>query len=170
MHAELLTLRIIHIVGATIWGGSAFFVSIFLLPALGTVGPAAGPVLGALVKRKTFTVVPTVAVLTMLTGLRLLWINSAGFSLTYFSGRSGIVYLVGAACAVTAFTIFMAVNHPTITRVLKMGPQIAAAPESERGALMAQMNALRGRAANAGMLTVLLLTVSAVCMAVGRYM
>lgn len=170
MYAELLTLRIIHIVGAMIWGGSSFFVSIFLLPALGTVGPAAGPVLGALVKRKTFTVVPTVAVLTMLAGLRMLWINSAGFSLTYFSGKSGLAYLLGAACAVIAFTLFMTVNHPTITRLLKMGPQIAAAPEAERGALMAQMNALRARAANAGMLTVLLLTVSAISMAVGRYL
>lgn len=169
MYAELLTLRIIHIVGATIWGGSAFFVSIFLLPALGTIGPAAGPVLGALVKRKTFTVVPTVAVLTMLAGLRLLWIDSAGFSLTYFHGKSGLAYLIGAACAVTAFTIFMTVNRPTIRRVLTIGPQIAAATDADRAPLLAQMNALRARAANAGLLTVLLLTVSAICMSVGRY-
>lgn len=169
MYAELLIMRIIHVGGAVLWAGTSLFVSIFLLPALGQVGPAAGPVMGALVKRKLFVAIPIVAVLTMLAGLRLMWITSSGFSAQYFSGRGGQMYSAGAIAAIAAFTVFMMVNHPAIGRVMQLGQQMAQAPEAERGAIAAQLNAVRGRAATGSTITAVLLGLAAVAMAVGRY-
>lgn len=170
MHAEFLILRVLHVGGAVVWAGTSFFVTLFLLPALGQVGPAAGPVMGALVKRRLFVVVPTVAVITMLAGLRMMWITSSGFSMAYFSTRSGMTYLVGSVLALAAFTIFLLVNHPAIGRSMQLGQQMAQAPESEKGALMAEMNAVRARAAKGSLGSTVLLALTLLGMAVARYL
>lgn len=44
MATELLALRVVHVLGAVIWGGTSIFVAVFLMPALGTLGPVAGQV------------------------------------------------------------------------------------------------------------------------------
>lgn len=105
MHTELLVLRIIHVVGAILWGGTAMFVAFFLMPAMGMAGPAGAPVMGALVKRRLFVIVPTVAVITMLAGLRLLWLASDGSGAAYFSSRPGMTYATGTVVSIVAFTI-----------------------------------------------------------------
>jgi uncharacterized membrane protein len=169
MYAELLVLRIVHVLGAIIWAGTSLFVAVFLMPALGTVGPAASPVMGALVKRKLFTIIPIVAVIVILAGLRLMWISSNGYSPAYFSTRGGMTYSLGAVCALVAFTIFMTVSHPAIGRSMQLGQQMAQAPEAEKGALAVQMGAVRARAAKAAIASALLLTLTSVAMAIGRY-
>ena len=170
MHAVFLILRVLHVGGAVLWAGTAFFVSLFLLPALGQVGPAAGPVMGALIKRRLFVVIPTVAVITMLAGLRMMWITSSGFSLSYFALRGGMTYLVGSILSLAAFTIFLTVNHPAIGRVIQLGQQMAQAQESEKGALMAEMNAVRGRAAKGSLASAVLLSLTLLTMATARYL
>ena len=169
MNAELIVLRIIHVVGAILWAGTGLFVALFLLPAMGMAGPAGAPVMSALVKKRLFTIIPTVAVITMLAGLRLLWIISNGYSAEFFSTRGGLSYAFGAACAITAFTVFMTVNHPAIGQMTKLGQQMAQAPEAERGPIAAQMNAVRARAGLGSKVSAALLTLAAIAMAVGRY-
>ena len=169
MPIEMLVLRVLHIVGAVIWAGTGIFVAVFLLPAMGMAGPAGAPVMGALVKRRLFVIVPTVAVITMLAGLRMMWIASGGYSEAYFTSRTGATYGIGAVCAIAAFTVFMLINHPAIGRMGQLQQQIAQAPEADRGPLMAQVHAVRNRAAKGSRASALLLTVTAVCMALGRY-
>src|SRR5688500_5509174 len=70
MNAELIVLRLIHIVGGVFWVGSALFTAFFLMPTLMQAGPsAAGPVMGGLQQRKLMVWLPVVAVLVMLSGL-----------------------------------------------------------------------------------------------------
>lgn len=169
MNAELLVLRAIHIYGAVVWAGTSLFVAFFLIPAIGAAGPAGGPVMGALIKRKLFTIVPVVAAVTMLTGLRLMWLASNGFSAAYFASTLGKTYTIGATFALATFVVFMAVSHPAIGRMMALGQQIAAAPEAERGALMEQLNAIRARAATASKVAALFISITIVAMALGRY-
>lgn len=170
MHAELLILRIIHVVGAVLWAGTALFVSFFLLPAMGTAGPAGAPVMGALIKRRLFVIVPAVAVITMLAGLRLLWLTSDGYSAAYLAGRSGMTYATGTVVSIVAFTIFLTVNRPALGRMGPLQEQMARAAEADRALLMTQLNALRGRTAAGSQAIAFLLLIAAVTMAVGRYM
>lgn len=170
MNSELLVLRVIHVYGAVLWAGSVFFVSFFLAPAIGASGPAGGTVMAAIVKRKLFTIVPIVAVITMLAGLRLMWLTSKGFSPAYFSSTLGQTYSIGATFALLTFVVFMVVNRPAISRMLMLGQQMAAAPEAERPALMAQLNAVRDRAATASKANALFTSITVVAMALGRYM
>jgi uncharacterized membrane protein len=170
MNVELVVLRIIHIYGAVVWAGTSLFVAFFLLPAMGAAGPAGAPVMGALVKRKLFTIIPIVAVITMLAGLRMLWLVSGGFSAQYFASRSGRTYATGAVFALATFVLFMAVNHPAIGRMMQLGQQMAIAPEAERPRLAAEMNAVRARAGLASKVAAVLITITVIAMAVGRYL
>ena len=105
MTAELLLLRLVHILGGIFWVGSGLFTTFFLIPALGRTGPAAaGPVMGALQQRRLFTVLPTVAVLTILSGIRLLQITSAGFSGAYLATLTGRTFLWSGLAAIAAFS------------------------------------------------------------------
>lgn len=170
MHAELLILRIIHVVGAVIWAGAALFVSFFLIPALALAGPAGAPVMGALVKRRLFVIVPTIAVVTMLAGLRLLWLISDGYSVAFFASRTGMTYATGTVVSIVAFTIFLTVNRPALGRMGLLQQQLAQVSESERAPLMAQVTALRERTAAGSKVIAFLLIIAAIAMAIGRYM
>ena len=169
MSVELLALRIIHVLGAIIWGGTSIFNAFLLGPAMALAGPAAGPMMGALRQKKMFTIIPTVAGITMLAGFRMMMLDSGGFSSIYFTQRSGITYTAGAVGAVIAFTIFMGMGHPAIMKVMALGQQIPQTPEAERGVLMAQMNAQRARAGFASKSSALVLVFTAMAMAIGRY-
>ena len=169
VNPELIVLRVIHIVGGVIWAGTAMFVSYFLLPAMGMAGPAGAPVMGALVKRRLFVIVPTIGVITMLAGLRLLWLASNGFSAEYLASRTGITYVTGAVCALLAFTTFLVINHPAIGRMGALQQQLAQTAEADRGPIMAEMGVVRQRAATGTRITALLLLVTVLAMAIGRY-
>ena len=169
MSPEFLILRVVHVLGAIVWAGTSVFVAFFLSPAIGMAGPPGGAVMGALVKRKLFTIIPIVAVVMMLAGLRLIMILSGGFSAAWFGTRSGQTYVVGAVGALAAFALFMLVSHPAIGRSMKLSQQIAQAPEAERGALTAELNAVRTRAGKASMTSALILMLTAVAMSIGRY-
>jgi uncharacterized membrane protein len=170
VHAELLILRIIHVVGAVIWAGTALFVSFFLIPAIGMAGPAGAPVMGALVKRRMFVIVPTVAVVTILAGLRLLWLISDGYSAAFFASRMGMTYATGALVSILAFAIFLTVNRPALGRMTTLQAQMAKASDAERAPLMGQFNALRERTAAGSKGIAYLLIIASIAMAIGRYM
>jgi len=169
MYWELIVLRIVHVVGAIFWLGTSLFLGAFLAPALEAAGPAGGAVMQQLANRKLLTVIPTVAVLTMLAGLRLMWITSSGFSEAYFHTRSGRAYETGATLAILAFILFMSTSHRIIKKSLVLGPQIAQAPEADKPALTAQLGALRKRSAKFGAISGVLLLSAAIMMAIGRY-
>ena len=170
MNSELIVLRAIHVYGGVLWAGTSLFVTFFLVPAIGMAGPAGGPVMGALVKRKMFVAIPWIAVVSMLAGIRLMWLTSKGFSATYFESRMGWTYTTGATFAVLTLVVFLTVNHPAIGRMMALGQQLASAPEADRPALTTQMNAVRARAATGSKVTALFISITVLAMALGRYM
>lgn len=170
MNMEWQVLRILHVLGGVIWAGTAIFLSFFLIPALGDVGPAGGQVMGALVKRRVFVIIPTIAVIVMIAGLRMMWISSDGFSMAYFGTWLGAAYLTGTVLSVSTLTLFFTVNRPAITLMMKLGAKLAAAPDAEKGAIAAEMAAVRARAAMGSRAAALLMGTTAVLMALARYL
>jgi uncharacterized membrane protein len=171
MAIELIVLRIVHIVGGIFWVGSGLFTSFFLVPALGRLGPAgAGPVMGALQQRRLFTILPVVAVLTILSGFRLLQIVSAGFSSAYFDSRTGQTFLWSGVAAVIAFLLSLLVARPAMVRMGQISASMATMPEAERGARSAEIGRLRRRSSVASIAATALLLGAAIGMAVARYL
>jgi uncharacterized membrane protein len=171
MTAELIVLRIVHILGGVFWLGSGLFTALFLVPALGRLGPAgAGSVMGALQQRRLFTILPVVAVLTILSGVRLLQIASGGFSPAYFDSRTGQTFLWSGVAAVIAFLLSLLVSRPAALRLGQLSASMATMPESERAARALEVERLRRRSGLSGTLAMIMLVGAAIGMAVARYM
>lgn len=171
MSTELIVLRLVHILGGIFWLGSGLFTTFFLLPALGRVGPGtAGPVMGALQQRRLFTVLPVVAMLTILSGLRLFQIVSAGFAPMYMSSRTGQTFLWSGIAAVAAFLLSLVVARPAMVRAGQLGAAAASLPEDQRAGRLAEVDRLRRRSTLASIVAMVLLIGAAAGMAVARYL
>jgi hypothetical protein len=120
--------------------------------------------------RHLFTVMPVVAVLTMLSGLRLMQVTSAGFSATWFQSTSGSTFAMGGLAAIIAFFGGLLLSRPTM---MKMGATLAeraAAPPDRHAELDARIAGLRSKAALVNGTVSVLLLASAAAMAVARYL
>lgn len=164
MQAELLVLRLVHVLGGIFWVGSALFMAIFLFPALAVSGPAAGQVMGAIQRRRIFTVLPVVALLTLLSGVRLMQITSDGFSAAYFASSTGRVIAWGGTFAIAAFVIGLLVARPAGLRLARLN----AGPASDPSATAERLR-LQRIVTVVGAVNVVLLLMAAVAMAVARY-
>jgi uncharacterized membrane protein len=171
MKAELLTLRTIHILGGIFWVGSLLFTTYFLAPAIRSSPALAGQVMAGLQKRRLFTVLPIIALLTIASGLRLLAIDSAGFSGSYFATPTGRAFGAGAVAATVAFLLSVLVSRPGFLRVGRLSASLnTAADEATRQSITTEMQRLNRRVAIANATVVVLLLLTAVGMATARYL
>ena len=171
MTAEILVLRLVHILGGMIWVGSGIFNAFFLLPTLAQAGPATSQVIAGLQRRRLFTVLPIVALLTILSGIRLMQITSAGFSPAYFASASGRAYAWSGAAAIVGFLVGVALARPAAVRAASIGATLATTTDpAARASLPATIERLRQRSAVANSLSVALVVLAAAGMAVARYL
>ncbi|MGH7636714.1 MAG: hypothetical protein ACREOK_03600 [Gemmatimonadaceae bacterium] len=167
--AELLVLRLIHILGGLFWVGAGLFTTFFLAPALKASGPAvAGPIMANFQKRRMMTVMPIVATLTILSGLRLMWIVSAGDSRWFVRGP-GHAYSVSGALAILAFLIGLFVARPAMAKAGRLG-QSAASDGASKEMLAGEIAKLQKRAAMSTGIATTFLVLAAAGMAIARYL
>lgn len=166
-----LALRLIHIVLGVFWAGTIFFLVLYLAPAIGRVGPDGGKVLAQISGARFFEVMPAVALLTILSGLWLMWILSGGFAASFFASHWGLALTVGGAASVVAFVVGTVIMRPTTLRLLDLGPRLGAATsEEERQRLGEEIAALRKRSRTASRWVAVLLLVAVAGMAAARYL
>ncbi|HTE45531.1 MAG TPA: hypothetical protein VK636_09830 [Gemmatimonadaceae bacterium] len=170
MTVELLLLRLIHVLGGVFWVGSAVFTTLFLVPALAASGADTGQIFAALAQRRLFTVLPSVALLTIASGLRLLWIASAGFAPSYFGSATGRTFACSGGAAIGAFLLSALVARPTSIRAGRLGSSLANAPDEQRARVTVELATLRRRGAAASAAAVTLLVLGAAGMSVARYL
>jgi uncharacterized membrane protein len=171
MKAEFLTLRLIHILGGIFWVGSLMYSSFFLVPVVRSSPAIAGQVMAGLQRRRLFVVLPTVALLTMASGIRLLMITSAGFSDAYLSTIPGRTYSAGAVAAIVAFLLAVVVSRPAFVHVGKLSASLAnTTDEGGKQRITAEIQRLNRRATVANTIVVVLLLFTAMSMATARYL
>ena len=170
MIGELVVLRLVHILGGLFWAGAGIFSAVFLAPALAKAGPAGGQVMAGLQERRLFTVMPAVALLTILSGLRLMWILSDDFAAAYFATRTGQVLAVSGGLALIAFLVSFFLIRPIGSRAGALRARLAAESEESRVRLSAELDRLQRRANAGGFLNTVLLVLAAAGMAVARYL
>jgi hypothetical protein len=164
----LHVLRLLHIVGGVFWVGSAMFGTYLLMPAIRAAGPAAGPVMGQL-GRKMPIVMMTSAIITMGAGIWLMMIAAGAAPGVWMRSGPGRTFSLGAALAILAFLLGMAINMPASRR---MGAIAAAAaqrgspPTAEEAA---EMQRLQSRLSAASHVVTVLLVLATGAMAVARY-
>ena len=170
MHAELLVLRFIHILSGIVWVGSGVFVAFFLIPAVAANRQIMPQLMDGLQRRRVFIIVPTAGLLAILTGIRLLWIDSAGFADSYMETGPGRTFSVGGVAAIIALVLQAFVSRPAGVKLGAIAAQLAASPPAiEREHLSAEAERLRRRNATATLAAVLFGLLAALAMAIARY-
>jgi uncharacterized membrane protein len=171
MTAEVIVLRLVHVLGGIFWVGGMAVMTLFFMPALAGAGPAAGPVMAGINQKKFPVVMPVVALLTILSGLRLLMIDSAGFAGGYFQSPVGRTFATAGGIAILAFIVGIAMVRPAMMKSMALGQQMAgASDEAARTRIAAEMAVARRRGATANMTVLVLLVLAALGMSVARYM
>lgn len=169
MHWLLVILRFMHIGAGVFWAGSFFFIGRFLMPSIQAAGPAGGKVMQELAARKISQVMPVVALVTILSGLTLMWITSNGFAAVWTQSRMGITLMIGGGAAIAALLGGITFVRPAMMKL----PELAQAAEklagAERDAKLAEYKALERRAATANGAVGGLLYLAVLAMAIARY-
>jgi uncharacterized membrane protein len=167
---EMIVLRIVHVLGAIFWVGAGLFNTFFLGPAMAAAGPAAGPVIAGLQKRRIFTVLPIVAILTILSGARLMMIASGGFNPAYFSSPMGRMFAIGGAAGIVAFLLGITFVRPAGNRMSATAAALASTTDgAQRAQLGATLESIRNRFQTFNLIVTTLIVLAALAMAVARY-
>ena len=171
MDALLIFLRLVHVVSGVLWVGSMFFTTIFLVPSMQEAGPDGAKVMAGLQKRGMMTVVPILAIATILSGVWLYWRVSNGFDPAFSTSGIGLAFGLGGIAAIIAYAIGITTVRPSMLRAGMLAQQLAQAPQGgEREAQMVEIGRLRARAAAAGRVVLGLLLFATAAMAVARYL
>lgn len=170
MHAELLVLRIVHVLAGMFWVGSGLFTTFFLVPSLAGSPALMGPVMAGLQRRKLFTLLPIVAILTIASGARLMWIAAGTSPEAYFASPTGQAFTISGVSAILAYLTSLLVGRPSFQKAgaLSAGlPQVT--DEAERAALNARIARLRRVSGIASTVAVCFMLFAATGMGVARY-
>lgn len=168
--SELLLLRLVHVLAGIFWLGAGLLTTIFLAPVLSAAGPAGGAIMQRLRQRGLMDWMLGAALVTLLSGVRLLWISSAGFSGAYLSSGMGRAFAWAGASALVAFAIAMLVGRPAQARAGQLAVGLSAAADADRPRLEREIASLRRRGALGSTIATALLTLSAAGMSVARYL
>jgi hypothetical protein len=165
----MIVLRILHVGLGVFWAGAMIFNALFLEPSVRAAGPEGGKVMQALLQRRFLTIMPLVALLTILSGIGLYGVVDPGFRMWMYSGYH--FYLAaGGVVAIVAFGIGVFGMRPTVLEVGRLAQAAGQMPEGPaRESQMARVQRLRRRAAIMGRVVAGLLTVTVLAMAVARY-
>ena len=170
MDPVIITARVIHIGLGTFWAGAMIFNAAFLVPSMRDAGPDGAKVAAGLMRRNFMTVVPAVAVLTLLSGFYLLWKVSAGLAPGYMGTPIGIAFSSGMLASLVAFAIGITMVRPSMLKAAAIGQTLGTASPADRDRIGAEIQALRARAASAGQAVAWLLGIAVITMAVARYL
>ena len=159
-----LTIRVLHVLGACVWLGAAFFAAWFLMPAMRDIGPDAGKVMVAVQKRGWTIVLPVIATTTVLSGFWLYrpYMGAEGNASMYL-GYGGVV-------GVIALILGAGVVSPSLAKATRLSAEIAtmADPAAKAKAVMTA-NQLRARAMTFARGVSLLVILAAILMTIAMY-
>ncbi|HEV8421284.1 MAG TPA: hypothetical protein VGR13_08020 [Actinomycetota bacterium] len=167
-----LVFRFFHIVAGVLWVGSAFLFVGFIGPSAAEVGPAAGPLLTAAVKkRKVVKVITALGGINVLAGW-VLWLRNMdlyGSLDNWVSSRFGLVITIGAVLATISLFVGTIGVGRNVERLVDLGNEMAvsgAAPSTEQ---QARMGGLISALERHGKLDLVLLLLATIAMATARY-
>jgi hypothetical protein len=170
MDPLLLLLRLLHVGLGALWVGMAVFTTVFMTPAIQDAGPDGGKVMAALQRRGIMTVLPALAVGTLVSGMWLYWRDSGGLRPEFVTSGVGLAFGLGGLASLVAYGIGMAVLRPSMMRAAALAQGMGGLSEPERQARLAEAQALRARGAAAGQAVAGLLLFALAAMAVARYL
>lgn len=169
MTVDVAIAKFLHVMGAALWFGSAFFVTRFLSPVAAASGPAGGQVMGGLLLRTRFPMfMPTVGLVTIAAGFYLYW------RLAYFAGDQaalGLITLnIGVLAGMVMLLIGLFVQTPTTMTMRLLAGQVEHAEGPPDAETLAELERLGGKQVIWGKASVAAGTVALLGMGLFRYL
>ena len=158
----MIILRLIHIVSGGFWAGAGIFMGWLVGPAAQAAGPAAGPFMQALLKRRTPIILISTGIVTVASGVWLLAIRQPTMS-----RWQDWALVIGALSAIIALTVGITMQRPTLAKVQALGAQIAGGGQPPTPAQGAEMGMLQSKIARYGSTIAFLLAGALAGMALG---
>ena len=157
----LAQIRALHILTAAAWFGAAAFLTLYLMPAIGQLGPQGVPVMAALARRRFHVFMAASSLLTVASGAWIYWAMTGGFAPEAMASRFGQVYGVGGLAGVLAAVIGGAV-------VGRSSKQLAAMAEAGGPPDFARVARLQARARIGSRSALVLMLVALLAMTLGH--
>jgi uncharacterized membrane protein len=168
----MIILRFFHIVAGVLWVGSAFLFVGFIGPSAAEVGPSAGPLLHAAVKkRKVARVISILGMVTVTAGW-LMWIKNAkdyGSIGDWVGTPFGLGITIGAILATISFFLGYYGVGKNVERMVDLGDTIGASGGPPSPEQQTEMARLGGELEKHGKLDLVLLVLAVSAMATARY-
>jgi uncharacterized membrane protein len=170
MDLLVVILSLMHVVAGSLWVGFAVFISFMLGPVIDDAGPGAAGIMPALGRRGIMTVLPVLAMGTVLSGIGLYWRGAGGQFGAVARSAQGLALGLSGLAAVVALLVGILVTRPAMMGAGALLQSLASAPAEERAQRLATATALRARGVRAGRYGAVLLLLSAAGMAVAKYL
>jgi uncharacterized membrane protein len=162
-------LRVLHVLGGAVWLGTVLFLVVYLLPTLKAIGPTSGQVMAQMVDRKFPIYMMVIPIITVLSGLGLYWVDSAGFSGQWSRSGPGMTFSFGATCAIIVVILGMSVNAPAGKKLGDLGAVVRARGGPPTPEEQGEMARLQNKLTRATQAAAVLLILAGGAMAVARY-
>jgi len=165
----LLVLRVIHILGGVFWAGSSFLMTGFIEPVVRAAGDDGRRFMQRFNATSRFTtVIAAAAGATVVAGLWMMDIVSAGSSAFFETGR-GLGLTIGMLAGILAFILGFVMQNRPLRRMAAIGSTVAASGGPPTPAQATQLENLMGTVRLGGRLVAGLLLITVVTMATARY-
>jgi hypothetical protein len=164
-----VVLRFLHIFSGVFWMGSLFTMTAFVMPTAMASGPEGQRFMRRLALQHGLTrAMLGSGGMTLLAGIWLMWIDSAGMQPAWFGGPMGVMISIGALAAIGAMVVGIrsAMLVSKLDRLLS-GIEAAGGPPS--AGQIAEAQALGARLKGSSRAGAIQGAIAVLCMAVARY-
>jgi hypothetical protein len=170
MTAMTIVLRLLHIIMGVLWVGGIGLLVMFIMPAVGRTGPTGGQFMQHLIRNTKMTAyLPTLGVVTVLSGFGLFWRDMRMSDGAFAASRSGMTYSIGGLAAVITLFVGGIMTGGSAAKIGKIMAEAGAAGGPPTPEQSQRIAALQARMRLGGRLSFALLLVTVVTMAIGRY-
>lgn len=167
MNILVVILRLLHIIAAVIWGGGALIMEFFIGRAIMATGTSGQQFVQHLMNKIRMHRFMTVAALvTVLAGSVLYWLDSDGFSSAWVRSSAGIGFGVGAGFGLIAF-VFGAIFGSSNAKLAEIGAQVQGKPTDEQ---LSRIQALQKRIRTVSPIHTYSMILAMIFMATARYL
>jgi uncharacterized membrane protein len=170
MNLIVIVLRTLHIIAGVFWVGAALMLTFFISPTVGAIKESGQVFMRHFMGQTKFNLVMwTAAIITVIAGAILYWIDSNGFTSAWMGSGPGIGFGISAVFALLGLIVGVFQNRNS-NALAQLGGQIQSqgAPPSPEQA--AKLQGLRKVLAVGGMLNATFLILATIGMAIARYL
>jgi uncharacterized membrane protein len=168
----MFVLRLLHIVSGVLWVGSAFLFIGFIGPSAAEVGPSAGPLLHAAVKkRKVAKVIISLSLVTVVAGWVMWFRNMDQFGSLgdWVSTDFGLVLTIGGVLATVASLEGILLVGRNVERLVDLSDEVAASGGPPSPEQQSQIQRIGAELEKWGKIDLVLLLLAVAAMATARY-